>query len=140
MADNKTKPTGESVNAFLDSVENEQRRKDAYQVLEMMREITGEEPKMWGPSMIGFGTYHYKYATGREGDAFIVGFSPRKAALTLYVLMEFDGYEALMSRLGKYTTSKACLYVKRLSDLDQDVLRELITQTYQHMKAQYPTS
>ncbi len=138
MADNKTQPTDDNVKAFLDKVEDEKKREDAYQVLELMRDITGEEPKMWGTSMVGFGKYHYKYASGREGDNFLAGFSPRKAAMTLYILAGFEGEEDLLSRLGKYTTGKSCLYIKRLSDIDQDVLRDLVTKSVHYVKETNP--
>ena len=138
MADNKTQPTDDNVKAFLDKVEDEKKREDAYQVLELMRDITGEEPKMWGTSMVGFGKYHYKYASGREGDNFLAGFSPRKAAMTLYILAGFEGEEDLLSRLGKYTTGKSCLYVKRLSDIDQDVLRDLVAKSVNYVKETHP--
>lgn len=138
MAENKTKATNESVSEFLDDVPNETRRRDGYAVLELMKEITGEEPKMWGPTMVGFGSYHYKYESGREGDMFVVGFSPRKTSLTLYLATGFPRYDELMQKLGKYKTSKACLYINKLADVDQAVLRELIQQSvaYAHQKYQ----
>jgi hypothetical protein len=138
MSENKTKPTDVGVDEFLHKVEDEKKREDSYKLIELMRDITGEEPKMWGPTMVGFGKYHYKYATGREGDAFVTGFSPRKGAMTLYILAGFEGEDALLSKLGKFTTGKSCLYVKRLSDIDQDVLRELVTKSVTHMKETYP--
>lgn len=138
MADQKTKPTEVSVDSFIDSVPDEQRRNDSRVVLEMMRRITGEEPTMWGPTMVGFGSYHYKYESGREGDSFITGFSPRKNALTLYIMPGFERYDDLMSRLGKYKTGKSCLYLKKLSDVDPYVLEELVEQSYEHMKEKYP--
>jgi hypothetical protein len=125
MAELKTKPTAESV-------------EDCREVLVLMKEITGAEPAMWGPSMVGFGKYRYRYESGREGEWFLTGFSPRKGALTLYLMAGFDGYEDLMARLGKYKTGKSCLYVKRLADLDLAVLRELITESVEHMRRAYP--
>ncbi len=125
MAENKTRKTGASVSEFLASVQNKRRRADGETLLAMMRDATGLEPEMWGPSIIGFGSYHYKYESGREGDMFLVGFSPRKANLSLY-LMGFDGREELLARLGKHRMGASCLYVNKLADVDADVLRELI--------------
>jgi hypothetical protein len=122
------------VTAFLDRVEDDQKREDAYAVMELMREVTGEEPKMWGDSIVGFGSYHYRYASGREGDWPLTGFSPRKRNLTLYITSGFDEYDDLMEQLGKHKTGKSCLYVNRLSDLDLDVLRQLVRESVQHMK------
>lgn len=127
MAELKTKINDSSVKEFLDSVEGESKRNDSYQVLEIMKEITGEEPRMWGISIVGFGSYHYKYESGREGDWFVAGFSPRKQAITLYIMSGFSKYDELMSKLGKYKTGKSCLYIKKLSDVDEEVLRKLIT-------------
>jgi hypothetical protein len=137
MPENKTKATDVSVDEFLHQVEDEKKREDSYKLIELMREVTGEEPKMWGPTMVGFGKYHYKYASGHEGDAFLAGFSPRKAAMTLYILAGYEGEEALLGKLGKYTTGKSCLYVKRLSDIDQDVLREMVTKSVQNTVEKY---
>ena len=135
MAENKTKANDASVEEFLNAVPDEKKRADAFRVLQMMREETGEEPQMWGDAIIGFGSYHYKYASGREGDAPLIGFSPRKANLALYITSDFDRYGALMERLGKFTTGKACLYVKRLSDVDEATLRELVRQSVVDMRA-----
>ena len=135
MAENKTKPTDASVEEFLNAVPDERKRADSFRLVEIMREITGEEPVMWGDSIVGFGSYHYKYASGREGDAPLIGFSPRKANLALYITSDFDRYGALMDRLGKFTTGKACLYVKRLSDVDEATLRELVRQSVVDMRA-----
>ena len=121
-AENKTQPTEKSVIDFLNSVENDQRRDDSFEVLKLMEKITGEPAKMWGPSIVGFGSYHYKYATGREGDFLATGFSPRKTALTLYIMSGFSNYHKLMENLGKYKTGKSCLYVKKLTDLNLVVL------------------
>ena len=131
----KTRATEKSVSAFIDAVPNETRKADAKALLAMMKRVTGEEPKMWGPSIVGFGSYHYKYASGREGDWFLTGFAPRKQALTVYIMAGFDDYEALMARLGKHTTGKSCLYIKRLDDIDLDVLRELVRRSVDHMAA-----
>ena len=137
MAKNKTQPTKQSVDSFLNAVENEQRKKDGFEVLELMKDITGEDPVLWGPSLIGFGKYHYPYESGREGDFFRTGFSPRKTALTLYIMSGFSRYDDLMKKLGKYKTGKSCLYVKKLDDVDREVLRELIEESLKYMKEKY---
>ncbi|NJN98586.1 MAG: DUF1801 domain-containing protein [Anaerolineales bacterium] len=134
MTELKTKPTEQSVEAFLQGVDNEQKRQDCFTVLELMRRITGEEPKMWGSSMVGFGRYHYKYNSGHEGDAFLTGFSPRKQNLTLYITSGFEQFQPLLQKLGKHTTAKSCLYIKRLQDIDLPTLEELIRQSVQTMK------
>ena len=134
MSEPKTKKTDVSVEAFLHQVDNPQRREDSFRVLEIMKEVTGDEPAMWGPSIVGFGSYHYVYASGREGDWMLTGFSPRKQALTLYIMAGFDRYDEYMSKLGVYKTGKSCLYVKRLSDVDESVLRDLIKDSVEHMK------
>mgnify|MGYP001766619116 CR=1 FL=1 len=126
MAELKTKVNDQSVTAFLEANTDEKRRKDCFTVLEMMKKATGSEPKMWGDSIVGFGSYHYKYASGQEGDWLITGFSPRKQALTLYLMSGFDNYESILSRLGKFKTGKSCLYIKKLDDIDVTVLQELI--------------
>lgn len=133
MADNKTQPTEASVREFLDGVENETRRADAKQVLELMREVTGEEPRMWGPSIVGFGAYRYRYESGREGDWFLAGFSPRKSNLVVYIMSGFPRHAELMERLGKHRTGKSCLYINRLDDVDLDVLRELVRRSAEHV-------
>lgn len=135
MAENKTRKTGASVEEFLASVENKRRREDGFALLEMMKEITGLEPEMWGSSIIGFGDYHYKYASGREGDIFLTGFSPRKQSLSLYVMDGFDGRDELLDRLGKHRKSVSCLYINKLADVDLDVLRELVRRSYEHSKS-----
>jgi hypothetical protein len=126
MAELKTKPTDASVEDFLNKVSDPKKRQDSFAVLELMKQVTGEEPVMWGDSIVGFGNYHYCYESGREGDWFLTGFSPRAQSLTLYIMSGFDQYDELMSKLGKYKTGKACLYVKKLEDVDSDVLRELV--------------
>ncbi len=138
MSELKTKLNDASVDEFLAKVEPEVRRKDAIEVSEMMSELTGEPAKMWGDSIVGFGSYHYVYASGREGDWMRIGFSPRKTALTLYIMSGFSEYEALLERLGKYKTGKSCLYIKKLADIDRDVLTELMRQSLIYMKKQYP--
>ena len=126
MAELKTKPTNASVKEFLNQISDEERRNDCFTVAKIMAEITGEKPKMWGPSIVGFGTRHYKYASGREGDWPITAFSPRKKDLTLYVMMGLENHEELMEKLGKHSTGKACLYIKRLSDVHIPTLKKLI--------------
>ena len=134
MAELKTQPTDQRVEDFLNTIDDEQKHSDAFALLEFMKEITGEEPVMWGPGIIGFGTYHYKYASGREADWMLTGFSPRKNNLTLYIMQGFDDYEHHLSQLGKHKTGKSCLYVKRLEDLDLDVLRKLISESVEYMR------
>lgn len=131
--ENKTKETNASVIDFLNAVPNERRRTDSLAILQLMKDVTGEEPKMWGDSIVGFGRYHYKYESGREGDMPLIGFSPRKQSLTLYILMGFDGFDDLRDRLGKHKVSKACLYINKLADVDEDVLREMVQRSYDHM-------
>ncbi len=133
MSQLKTAPNNASVKAFIDSIEDERKRADSRELLKIMREITGKKPKMWGDSMVGFGSYHYKYASGREGDWFVVGFSPRKQALTLYIMAGFRRFDELLGRLGKFKHGKSCLYVKKLDDVDREVLRELISASVDHV-------
>ena len=132
----KTKVNDASVVDFLSGVADEQKQKDSFEILKIMKQITKEEPKMWGSSIVGFGSYHYKGASGREGDWMQIGFSPRKQNITLYIIPGFERYPELMKKLGKYSTGKSCLYVKRLSDVDMDVLKELITESLKVMKNQ----
>jgi hypothetical protein len=126
MPENKTKPTKLSVTAFVAAVPDASRRADAKSLIELMQHATGEKPQMWGSSIIGFGSYHYQYASGREGDMPIVGFSPRQAATVLYGLSSASGSEALRAKLGKHTTGKGCLYIKKLSDVDPKILEAMI--------------
>jgi len=126
MPEPKTKPTKVSVNAFLKKVADVQQRADALVLLEMMQEISGQPAVMWGPSIIGFGQYHYKYDSGHEGDCGLLGFSPRKGNLVVYFLPGLVRFESYLKKLGKYKTGKVCLYIKRLSDIDVDVLREML--------------
>jgi hypothetical protein len=130
MAENKTKPTAASVDDFVAAIENPRRRADALVSLAIYKEVTGLQPVMWGPSIIGFGSIHYVYETGREGDMPAAGFSPRKANMTFYVSDHFEGAEALYARLGKHKKSVVCLYVNKLDDVDLDVLREIIARQY----------
>ena len=140
MAENKTKPTKASTVAFINGIEDRQKRADCKRVAAMMREATGARAKMWGANIVGFGRYHYKYASGREGDYMLTGFSPRKQALTVYIMPGFSHFSALMSKLGSYKTGKSCLYIKRLSDVDESVLRRLITESVKYMRRKYETS
>lgn len=140
MAELKTQLNEGDVNAFIDTVEDERRREDARRVLAMMEKITRRPARMWGSSIVGFGSYHYTYASGRTGDWMITGFSPRKTALTLYIMAGFSRHEELLSRLGKFKTGKSCLYVKRLDDVDQKVLAQLIRASVAHMRKTYPTT
>ena len=139
MSGNKTKATKASVSGFLNSIEDRQKRADARKVAAMMRKATGKRGKMWGTSIVGYGTYHYKYASGREGDFMVTGFSPRKQALTVYIMAGFGRFEALLDKLGKYKTGKSCLYIKRLADVDEQVLQKLIDGSVSYMRANYET-
>jgi hypothetical protein len=134
-AEVKTKVNAASVEGFLNSVGDEQARKDCFEVLKMMKEVTQEEPKMWGASIVGFGSYHYQGASGREGDWMLTGFSPRKQNLTLYLNHGFEVHEDQLKKLGKYKTGMGCLYVKKLEDVDKTVLKELLTESVKRMKA-----
>ena len=133
MGELKTKKTDQSVETFLSGVADEKKRQDCFTVLKLMKQVTGREPKMWGSSIVGFGSYHYKYQSGREGDWFLTGFSPRKQNLTLYIMPGFARYEALMKKLGKYKTGKSCLYVKKIEDIDLQTLRELVKQSVEYV-------
>lgn len=139
MAEIKTKPTEVTADAFIDAVENPVRREDARAVRAMMERITGQPARMWGPSIIGFGSYHYKYDSGHEGTMCRLGFSPRKAELVLYVLTERPEQEAQLARLGKHKTGKSCLYIKKLADVDMEVLDELTRGALAHMDERYPS-
>ena len=130
MAENKTKPTAESVDEFIARIDNERRRTDALTALALYEEVTGLPAVMWGSSIIGFGTHHYRYDSGREGTVPAAGFSPRKANMTFYVGDKFDGAKALFAKLGKHKKSKACLYVNKLDDVDHDVLREIVARDF----------
>jgi len=134
MAELKTKRNKGDVEAFLNSVPDERKRQDSFTVLELMRQVTGKEPEMWGDSIVGFGSYHYKYKSGREGDWFLTGFAPRKQNLTLYIMSGFDDYDQLLSKLGKYSTGKSCLYIKKIEDVDADILKKLIKKSVAHME------
>ena len=137
MSELKTKRNEGDVDVYLDAVENPRRREDARRVLDLMREITGEPPKLWGSSIVGFGSYHYTYASGREGDWPVVGFAPRKRNLVLYIMPGFARYESLLARLGKHRTGRSCLYLNKLEDIDPDVLEELVRESVAEMKRRY---
>jgi nucleoid DNA-binding protein len=133
-AELKTKKTEASVEDFLNEIEDEKKREDCKKVSAMMEKITGAKPKMWGASIVGFGTYNYKYASGREGEWMEVGFSPRKANLTLYIMSGFTEYDELLAKLGKYKTGKSCLYIKDLNDVDEKVLKQLIENSVENVR------
>lgn len=133
MAELKTKPNDQDVETFLNGVEDEQKRRACFIVKAIMEQASGAEAKMWGDSIVGFGTYRYKYASGREGEWMLTGFSPRKRNLTLYIMSGFDGYDGLLGNLGKYKTGKSCLYINKLEDIDLGVLTDLVQQSVQHM-------
>jgi hypothetical protein len=130
----KTKVNDASVEGFLNSVTDEQKRQDCFEILRLMEQVTKEEPKMWGSSIVGFGSYHYKSASGREGDWLLTGFSPRKENLTLYIMGGFDLHQELLKKLGKHKTSVGCLYIKKLGDVDKEVLKELVAESVKTMK------
>ncbi|HEY4601866.1 MAG TPA: DUF1801 domain-containing protein [Cerasibacillus sp.] len=134
----KTKETDDSVIEFIESVESPKKREDAYQLLDIFTETTGYEAKMWGPSIIGFGKYHYKYKSGHEGEAPLVGFSPRKARFSLYFATGDSKREALLKNFGKHKTGKACVYINKVADIDIDILKKLITQSVAFLKERYP--
>ena len=138
MGENKMQPTAEDVGAFIDRVPDEKRREDARALCAMMERIVGEPPRMWGPSIVGFGHYHYRYESGREGDAGVAGFSPRAKELVVYLPADPPGKDALLARLGKHKAGKCCLYIKRLADVDQAVLGELVAQAAVAIKQRYP--
>ena len=138
MSDNrKTVETDADVNAFIDSIENTRRREDAGRLLKLLGEITREPPRMWGSSIVGFGSYHYKYASGREGDSPRVGFSPRKQNLAVYIMPGFADFGELLAKLGKHRTGKSCLYLNKLDDVDVDVLEEILRESVAEMKRRY---
>ncbi|MBY8986352.1 MAG: DUF1801 domain-containing protein [Candidatus Lokiarchaeota archaeon] len=135
MTELKTKPTKKSVGEFLKKVEYPTKREDCKTILNLMKEITKEEPVMWGDSIVGFGSYHYKYASGREGDWFLVGFSPRKQNLTIYLMSGFEKYKEILNDLGKFRTGKSCLYINKLNDINMQKLRELVSESVKHLKS-----
>jgi hypothetical protein len=135
MTDLKTKPTDKSITDFLQKVENPKRKEDSFKILKLMQEVTGEEPVMWGDSIVGLGSYHYKYASGREADWLAIGFSPRKQALTVYIMDGFEKYGELLSKLGKYKTGKSCLYINKLEDVNIPILKELMSESLKYVKS-----
>lgn len=139
MAKNKTTETENSVNEFINAVDNEAKRNDAFELVKIIQEITGFEPKMWGSSIIGFGSYHYKYDSGHEGDAPLAGFSPRKAATTVYFYLPEENREELLPQLGKHTSSKACIYIKKLTDIDIEILKKIILLSIEYTQNLYPS-
>ena len=138
MSELKTRSTDASVEAFIDAVDHPRRREDARTLLELMQRVTGEEPVMWGPSIVGYGSYHYRYASGQEADWPITGFSPRKQNLSIYIMTGFEESDELLTRLGKHKTGKSCLYVNKLADVDLDVLEKLVRASVAEMKRRYP--
>jgi hypothetical protein len=137
MSENKTKPTSANVEDFINSVDNDIRRQDGFAVLDVMKRVSGEEPVMWGPSIIGFGQYHYKYDSGREGDMCKIGFSPRKANTVLYIMGGHEQFQPIFDRLGKYKQGKSCVYITNLKNVDMDVLEELVQADWDHMTEKY---
>jgi len=137
MADMKTIPSGASVTEFINGIEDASKRKDCKEIMKIMKRVTGKRPKMWGPSIVGYGDYHYRYESGREGDSFLAGFSPRKQAITLYIMAGFSNYDKLMAKLGKYKNGKSCLYIKKLEDVDSKVLERLVTESVKHTAKRY---
>jgi hypothetical protein len=138
MAELKTQPNEADVKAYLNTVQPDKKRQDSFTIMNLMREVTGEEPVMWGDRIVGYGSYSYKYASGRTGEWMLVGFAPRKQNLTLYIMSGFEAYDQLLAKLGKFSTGKSCLYIKKLEDVDEGVLRELVEKSVQHMKRTNP--
>jgi len=137
MATNKTNFSDENVNSFIEGVASEQKRKDSYSLIELMKRVSGEEPRMFGPSIVGFGQYHYIYDSGHEGDAPLIGFSPRKGAISLYVFTGHESHAHLLEDLGKYTMGKACIHVKKMADINEAVLIELMESTIAYVSEKY---
>ncbi len=138
MAKNKTAETEVSVDDFIASVPDEKKQADSKRIAEIMTEVTGSQPKMWGPSIVGFGSYHYRYESGHEGDAPLVGFSPRKDAISLYLASDFEKKESLLEKFGKHKAAKACIYIKKLDDVDLSVFKEMIARSVTYLKNRYP--
>ena len=134
MAELKTQPTNKSVKDFIDGIAEDAKRRDCRTIMKIMKKVTKARPRMWGSSMVGYGKYRYKYASGREGEWFTAGFSPRAQSLTLYIMSGFKGHDALLKKLGKHTTGKSCLYIKRLDDIDLGVLENLIERSVRHVE------
>ncbi len=129
-----TKKTDAGVDDFLNAIADEQTRRDCFEIANIMKQATNSEPKMWGTGIVGFGSYHYKYASGREGDWMLTGFSPRKHNLTLYIMAGFERYDELLKKLGKFSTGKSCLYIKKLADVDKKILKKLVAESVNAMK------
>ncbi|EJL61973.1 DUF1801 domain-containing protein [Flavobacterium sp. CF136] len=139
MAKNKTRETQNSVIDFINTVEDLTKRNDSFELVKLMQEQTGYEPKMWGPAIIGFGSYHYKYASGHEGDAPLVGFSPRKDAISLYLCSSFESKEELLSKFGKHKAGKGCIYIKKIADIDIEILKKMILYSVENLNKLYPS-
>ena len=138
MSAAKFKPTGEDVVEFIESIDSKQKQIDSFVLLDLFKEVTGFEPQMWYPHIIGFGTYHYVYDSGREGDTSYLAFSPRKAKFSLYLATDFKDKEKLLAQLGKHTTGKMCIYVNKLADIDLDVLKTMLENSMEHTLSKYP--
>lgn len=138
MSAAKFKPTGEDVVEFIESIDSKQKQIDSFVLLDLFKEVTGFEPQMWYPNIIGFGTYHYFYDSGREGDTSYLAFSPRKAKFSLYLATDFKDKEKLLAQLGKHTTGKMCIYVNKLADIDLDVLKTMLENSIEHTLSKYP--
>jgi hypothetical protein len=136
----KTKKNKASVSKFINSIEDDQKRKDSKEIIKIIKDLTGEKPVMWGPSIVGFGSYHYKYASGQEGDWMITGFSPRKQNLTIYIMPGYDLSQDLLDKLGPHKTGKSCLYIKKLEDVHLPTLKKLILRGYKEMKKKNPSA
>jgi len=139
MAKNKTTETESSVIDFINTVEDLTKRNDSFELVKLMQEQTGYEPKMWGPAIVGFGSYHYKYASGHEGDAPLVGFSPRKDAVSLYLYSSFESKEELLSKFGKHKAGKGCIYIKKIVDIDIEILKKMISHSVENLNKLYPS-
>jgi hypothetical protein len=137
MAEPKTAPTGASVTTFIDGIEDTAKRRDARALVRLMRKVTQAAPRMWGPSIVGFGQYRYRYESGREGEWMLTGFSPRKRELSIYIMSGFAGHEELLDRLGPHRTGRSCLYVRRLADVDLHALEELVSRSVDHLRKTY---
>lgn len=138
MAENKTKATEQSVDAFIESLPDEKVRQDCYALITLMKKVTGSEPKLWGGSIVGFGNYHYKYESGHEGDSCLTGFSPRKQNITLYAMLDSNEREELLNKLGKHKAGKGCVYIKRLDDVDVTILEKLLKRSVEYLRKLYP--
>jgi hypothetical protein len=135
--ENKTKPTAASVEKFLDLIDDERQKADAKVMCDLMEKLSGEKPVMWGSAIVGFGSYHYKYESGREGDSALIGFSPRKGSLVLYLVNGYDNFRPELEKLGKHKIGKACLYIKRLSDIDMEILTDIVKRSLAYMRKKY---